>query len=108
VGHGDVTTCAVLLLKKGQFYREFAPEKVVPSDGGLFLEQLLVSDRIACRIDGLCSEPTKKAFPQNVHQNWVKEGVDGLIVEQVSAAPREPLPNPRKRTKKELLDSNRN
>ena len=38
VEHGDVTTDALLLLKVCPFYREFSPEKVVPSDGGLFLE----------------------------------------------------------------------
>ena len=76
--HSDVMTYAVLLLKTVPFDREFTPEEVVPSDGGLFLEQLLVCGRIGCRIYGLCLEPTKKAFPQNVHQDWVKKGVDGF------------------------------
>jgi hypothetical protein len=46
----------------------------------------------------------ERAASAKVERDEVRE----MIVVEVSEEPREPLPNPRKRMKKELIDSNRN
>ena len=46
----------------------------------------------------------ERAAAAKVERDEVRE----MIVVEVSEEPREPLPNPRKRMKKELIDANRN
>ena len=51
-----------------------------------------------------CLKKERAASAAKVERDEVRE----MIVVEVSEEPREPLPNPRKRMKKELIDSNIN
>jgi hypothetical protein len=64
---------AVLLLEISPVFREFPTEKVVPAYCLLLFEKTLISRRVWFRVNMGVAEELKKAFTEDVGENWVEE-----------------------------------